>query len=340
MNEVQSQVHGAGVSATEQPLLSVQNLEVEYRTKRGAVRAVNDVSFDIMPNEVVGLAGESGSGKSTIAYAVTRLHKPPAYIAGGKIKFRSTDLLQMDEEELRYFRWNHISIVFQSAMNALNPVLSVGNQIMDVIMTHRDVTKAEARERAAELLQAVGIEPRRISSYPHQLSGGMRQRAVIAIALALNPELIIMDEPTTALDVVVQKQIIKEIQRLKDEFGFSVLFITHDLSLLVEFSDRIAIMYAGEIVEMAPSYEIFNAPKHPYTYQLMHSFPTISGPRVELQGIPGSPPDLITPPSGCKFHPRCKVAIQGKCQQVIPVLQQVGPRHVAACHLLDEEVSA
>jgi len=323
-------------SANSGPLLSVRNLEVEYRTKRGRVKAVDNVSFDINTNEVLGLAGESGCGKSTIAHAVTRILKPPAYITGGQIMFNGRDILTMSEDELRAFRWEHLSIVFQSAMNALNPVLSVGTQIIDAIQAHMAVSKEEARKRALELLDVVGIHGNRIDSYPHQLSGGMRQRAVIAIALALNPEMIIMDEPTTALDVVVQKQIIQEIRQLKEKFGFSILFITHDLSLLVEFSDRIGIMYAGELVEIGPSREIFTEPQHPYTTRLMNSFPTISGPRLELKGIPGSPPDLVAPPSGCRFHPRCDVAIQGRCQEVHPELQQTSPRHFAACHLIDE----
>lgn len=322
--------------ATSQPLLSVIDLEVEYRTKRGRVKAVDHVSFDINNNEVLGLAGESGCGKSTIAHAVTRILRPPAYITGGQILFKGTDILKMSEDQLRAFRWEHLSIVFQSAMNALNPILTVGAQIIDAIQAHMPVSKDEARARALELLDVVGIHGNRIDSYPHQLSGGMRQRAVIAIALALNPEMIIMDEPTTALDVVVQKQIIQEIRQLKDKFGFSILFITHDLSLLVEFSERIGIMYAGELAEIGPSREIFENPQHPYTVRLMNSFPTVSGPRMELKGIPGSPPDLVAPPTGCRFHPRCDVAIAGRCQEVHPELQQTSPKHFAACHLLDE----
>ncbi len=322
----------------DEPLLSVQELEVEYVTKRGRVRAADRVSFDIYPNEVFGLAGESGCGKSTIAHAVTRILRPPAYIVGGRIMMQGMDILQMNEDNLRGFRWEHMSIVFQSAMNALNPVISVGMQIIDAIQAHTDMSKQDARERAKELLNTVGIDPERVDSYPHQLSGGMRQRAVIAIALALNPELIIMDEPTTALDVVVQKQIMKEIRQLKEKFGFSILFITHDLSLLVEFSDRIGIMYAGELVEVAPSRQIFTGSRHPYTYRLMNSFPTVSGPRQKLVGIPGSPPDLVTPPTGCRFHPRCDVALAGRCQEVNPPLIQVGDRHYAACHLVDEKV--
>lgn len=321
------------------PLLEVRDLEVEYWTQRGVVRAVDGVSFNIFPNEVFGLAGESGCGKSTIAHAVTRVLKPPAYITGGEVLFNSDNILALNEEKLRAFRWEHLSIVFQSAMNSLNPVLTVGDQIADVLQTHRQLNKKQARERACELLNVVGIDPKRIDSYPHQLSGGMRQRVVIAIALALNPEMIVMDEPTTALDVVVQKQIIEEIQELKEKFGFSILFITHDLSLLVEFSDRIGIMYAGELIEVSPSRELFSSPKHPYTQRLMSSFPTIYGPRQELRGIAGSPPDLISPPSGCRFNPRCDVAIAGICQQIHPELLQVGPQHRAACHLLNEEAA-
>jgi peptide/nickel transport system ATP-binding protein len=320
----------------DQPLLMVRNLEVEYRTRRGTVRAADNVSFDIFPNEVFGLAGESGCGKSTIAHAVTRILKPPAYISGGSITCLGTDILGLDEANLRGFRWEHMSIVFQSAMNALNPIISIGDQIVDAIQAHVVVSREEARERARDLLRIVGIDVNRLDSYPHQLSGGMRQRAVIAIALALKPELIIMDEPTTALDVVVQKQILKEIQYLKKEFGFSILFITHDLSLLVEFSDRIGIMYAGELVEVGPSRQIFTNPLHPYTDKLMNSFPSLSGARHELSGIPGSPPNLITPPPGCRFHPRCDVALAGKCQEIRPVLKEYEPKHQAACHLVDE----
>jgi peptide/nickel transport system ATP-binding protein len=322
----------------KQPLLQVRDLEVEYRTKRGTVKAVDKVSFELYPNEVFGLAGESGCGKSTIAHAVTRLLKPPAYITGGELMFRNTDLLTMDQETLRDFRWKHMSIVFQSAMNSLNPVLTIGDQIIDAIQAHKVISKKDARDRAHELLKLVGIDAGRINSYPHQLSGGMRQRVVIAIALTLNPELIIMDEPTTALDVVVQKQIMDQIRELKQQFGFSILFISHDLSLMVEFSDRVGIMYAGELVEVAPSREIFNSPKHPYTVKLMNSFPSVTGPMHELTGIPGSPPDLITPPPGCRFHPRCDLAISGRCNVVRPVLKEITPRHLAACHLLDQEV--
>jgi peptide/nickel transport system ATP-binding protein len=219
-------------------------------------------------------------------------------------------------------------------MNALNPVMTIGDQIVDTILAHEGVSNREARQRAAALLDVVGIEVRRLDAYPHQLSGGMRQRAVIAIALALNPPLMIMDEPTTALDVVVQQEILEQIEDLKEQFGFSILFITHDLSLLIEFSDRIAIMYAGQIVEQAAAQELFEAPQHPYTRGLMSSFPALTGEKQRLTGIPGSPPDMLQPPSGCRFHPRCPL-VRPLHTRVVPALRETSPGHYVACHLYD-----
>jgi peptide/nickel transport system ATP-binding protein len=317
--------------STSNPLLDVRDLHVNYLTARGLVKAVNGVSFTIQPGEVVGLAGESGSGKSTIAHAILRILHPPALITGGQAIFEGRDIMQMDDPALEEFRWSKISIVFQSAMNALNPVMKIRDQLTDVMRRH-GMSKAEANQTAVELFDLVGIEPARLDAYPHQLSGGMRQRAVIAIALALKPPLLIMDEPTTALDVVVQKDILEQITLLREKLGFSVLFITHDLSLLVEISTHISIMYAGEIVEKAPARELLEHPFHPYTLGLMNSFPSISGEKVKLTGIPGSPPDLVSPPSGCKFHPRCP-KVMPVCMQQAPSTSQMSEDHFVACHL-------
>ena len=237
----------------------------------------------------------------------------------------------MSDSQLEDFRWAKVSMVFQSAMNSLNPVISIGEQIEDVLVRHNKAKSKEARARAAELLEIVGIESARLKSFPHELSGGMRQRVVIAIALALNPQLMIMDEPTTALDVVVQKDILQQIQALKEAMGFSILFITHDVSLMVEFSDSMGIMYAGEIVEMAPAKEIFANPIHPYTQGLLSSFPSLTGKKRKLSGIPGSPPDLIDPPRGCKFHPRCTACTHRETEEQ-PRFTEVLPGHWVAVH--------
>jgi peptide/nickel transport system ATP-binding protein len=335
-----SEPHPSSVASTEfenkPALLEVRDLYVEYETPRGPVRACDGVSFTITQGEVFGLAGESGSGKSTIAHAMMRLLHPPAVITGGEVLFNGVDVLEMPQERLEAFRWNDMSMVFQSAMNSLNPVTTIGQQISDVLITHKKISKQEAWDRSEELLKIVGIERRRIKSYPHELSGGMRQRAVIAIALALEPPLMILDEPTTALDVVVQKDIMQQIEQLKEQMGFSILFITHDLSLMVEFSTRIAIMYAGQIVELAPARELFDDPLHPYTQGLMNSFPSLTGPRRKLSGIGGAPPDMVAPPSGCRFHPRCD-----RCKpmhtQVMPKLIEVKKNHFVACHLYEED---
>jgi peptide/nickel transport system ATP-binding protein len=253
--------------------------------------------------------------------------------------FRGTDIRALSPKQLEAFRWSKVSIVFQSAMNALNPVLSIGTQISDAIRAHQKLSRSQAYERAAELFRLVGIDTMRLNSFPHQLSGGMRQRAVIAMALALNPELIIMDEPTTALDVVVQRDILQQIEDLQSRFRFSILFITHDLSLLVEFSTRIAVIYAAKIVELAPAAQLFREPKHPYTVGLMSSFPSVSGPKTQLQGIPGNPPNLIDPPRGCRFHPRCphcdptNSPLYRLQTEQAPVLREVAPDHWVACHL-------
>jgi peptide/nickel transport system ATP-binding protein len=267
------------------PLLEIEDLSVEYVTEARTVRAVDRVTFSIAEREVFGLAGESGCGKSTIANAILRLLRDPAVIAGGSIRFAGTDVLALSAEELRDFRWRQVAMVFQSAMNSLNPVMTIGDQIADIYTTHERVSKKTAMARAGELLDLVGIPRDRLRSYPHQLSGGMRQRVVIAMATALRPPLLIMDEPTTALDVVVQQEIMAQIKDLQQELGFAILFITHDISLMVELSDRMAIMYAGRFVETAPAKAIFDAPRHPYTRALMNAFPPMAGPRTRLRGL-------------------------------------------------------
>jgi peptide/nickel transport system ATP-binding protein len=323
------------------PLVELRGLTVEYGLDDKSVRAVDGVNLSIAPGEILGLAGESGCGKSTVANAVMQILRPPARVVGGQILFAGVDLTGKSNEELRRFRWRNVSMVFQSAMNALNPVMRVGDQFVDMMRAHEKVSKRDALKRAGELLSLVGIDSRRVRSYPHELSGGMRQRVIIAMALALRPELVIMDEPTTALDVVVQREILQQVKILQRELGFAVLFITHDLSLLVEIANRIAIMYAGEIVEEAPAGEIHRAPRHPYTVGLMQSFPPLHGPIVRMTGIPGSPPDLAEPPAGCRFHPRCphcrpeNAELYRRQTMERPALLEVSPGHRAACHLLE-----
>jgi peptide/nickel transport system ATP-binding protein len=319
----------------EAPLVEVRNLTVDYVGDNSIARAVNGISFDIGRGEAFGLAGESGCGKSTVAFALARLTRLPGLVSGGSIRFGGEDVLGFSPERLRAFRWSEVSFVFQSAMSALNPVVRISEQIEDAIAAHRPkATRAEMRARAAELFDMVGISPRRLDDYPHQFSGGMRQRICIAMALALEPKLIIMDEPTTALDVVVQRDIIEQICELKNRFGFSILFITHDLGLMIEFCDRIGVMYAGELVEVAPASSILTAPQHPYTRALGRSFPALSGPRIRLEGIAGAPPSLTALPPGCRFNPRCGEAIP-VCTRLVPALRPTpSTGGEAACHLL------
>jgi peptide/nickel transport system ATP-binding protein len=335
---------GAFVSAVAtRTLLELEDVAVEYVLRDRVVRAVDGVSLSVAPGETLGIAGESGCGKSTLANAILQILKPPAQLSGGRVLFEGRDLAAMRGDELRRFRWRHVSLVFQSAMDVLNPVMRVGDQFVDMLKAHEKVKRADALQRAGDLFELVGIDRNRVRAYPHQLSGGMRQRVVIAMALALRPELIVLDEPTTALDVVVQREILQELQQLKDELGFAVIFITHDLSLLVEFSERIAIMYAGEIVELAPADTLFRAPKHPYTVGLMQSFPPLTGPIERIAGIPGSPPNLAAPPAGCRFNPRCPhcdgrdPVLFARQTAERPLLREIAPAHFAACHLLEEE---
>ncbi len=321
--------------SSDRVLMEVRDLTVDYVGENSIARAVNGIDFDIREGEAFGLAGESGCGKSTVAFAIARLTRLPGLVSGGQVRLDGDDVLKFDKARLTAYRWREVSFVFQSAMNALNPVIPISEQIMDVIERHEPkVGKQGARKRAMELFELVGIPPARLDDYAHQFSGGMRQRICIAIALALKPRLIIMDEPTTALDVVVQRDIIEQIVELKNRMGFSVLFITHDLGLMIEFCDRIGIMYSGELVEVAPAESILTDPQHPYTRALGSSFPPLTGPRVRLEGIAGTPPGLTNLPQGCRFAPRCPHAMP-ICREQAPALRFY-PEHrsEAACHLL------
>jgi peptide/nickel transport system ATP-binding protein len=325
-------------AAARKTLVELRGLKVAY----GDVVAVDGIDLTIGAGEILGLAGESGCGKTTVANTLMQILRPPAHIAGGSILFHGDDLTKRSSEQLRRYRWQNVSMVFQSAMNALNPVMRVGDQFVDMMRAHERVSKREALARAGELLDRVGIDKRRVRAYPHELSGGMRQRVIIAMALALHPELVIMDEPTTALDVVVQREILQQVRDLQGELEFAVLFITHDLSLLFEVADRIAIMYAGEIVEEGPAARLHTDAKHPYTLGLIRSFPSLTGPLERMTGIAGAPPDLASPPAGCRFHPRCphcvdEVSPLHTLQTTVrPLLHDVGPEHRVACHLLEQ----
>jgi len=314
-------------------LLRVEGLRVYYYSLRGIVKAVDGVNFSVNRGETLGLAGESGCGKSTLGFTLLRLVPPPGRIVSGRIIFDGVDLVTLPEEKLRReYRWKRISMIFQGAMNALNPVRTVGDQIAEAIMLHEEgITREEALKRAAELLEMVGIDPKRINSYPHELSGGMKQRVIIAMALALNPDLVIADEPTTALDVVVQAQIMNLLKRLKRERGMAMILISHDLSIIAEIADKVAIMYAGKIVERGPADAIYENPQHPYTQLLLRSIPRLRGAK-ELVWIPGAPPDLRMPPPGCRFHPRCPHA-EEICRREEPPEIEVEPEHYVSCWL-------
>jgi len=320
-------------TSTGEHILEVSNLKVYYYAIKGVVKAVDNVSFSLRKGESLGLVGESGCGKSTLGYALIRLVPPPGRVAGGTIKFKGIDLVSMSEEEFRTkIRWKGISMIFQGALNALNPVIRVGDQIAEAYSLHLGLSKREGLMRARELLKTVRMEPDKVKNYPHELSGGMKQRAVIAMALALNPSLVIADEPTTALDVVTQAHIINLLKTIQRERGLTLILISHDLSLVAEIADTVAIMYAGKIVEYGSSEIVYKNPLHPYTDGLMRSIPRLTGEKSELVGIPGEPPDLINPPPGCRFHPRCKFAMD-ICKREEPPTVEFQHGHRVACWL-------
>jgi peptide/nickel transport system ATP-binding protein len=318
------------------PLLEVKDLCVDYVGATADVRAVDRLNLQIFPGEFVGLVGESGCGKSTLLFAISRLLSEPAEIAAGSVTFEGRDLVLLREKQLRHLRWKGFSIVMQSAMNALNPVMNIESQLIDAIDAHDAVPKREARQRAESVLRLVGIDPIHLRSYPHQLSGGMRQRAMIAMALVFTPDLILMDEPTSALDVVAQRSLMAQIKDLQRELHFAIVFVTHDMALVRRYADRIAIMYAGQMLELATTHQIFQEPMHPYTRGLLQAYPSIHGPKEELKGIPGRPPDLRFPPTGCRFRPRCPHAMS-ICGREDPSYCSPRGSDVVRCFLYDEK---
>jgi len=320
-----------------QPLLEVDDLVMHYKIKAGDVSAVDNVSFTIHQGEAVGLVGESGCGKTSAALSLLRLLPANAEYISGEIRLNGDDLLQLTEEKMRERRWKDIAMVFQGAMNSWNPVYRVGDQIREVLDTHyRGQMTIEEQDRHIEaLFRSVGLPAEMADRYPHEFSGGMRQRAVIAMALACSPDLIIADEPTTALDVIVQDQILRELKRIQAEMGMSILYISHDIAVIAEVTDSLGVMYAGKLVEYGPTSEVFSRPRHPYAYLLLRSTPSITGPRRKLAPLEGEPPDLLKPPTGCRFHPRCPFATE-KCVVDEPPLEEISAGHRVACWNYEE----
>jgi peptide/nickel transport system ATP-binding protein len=319
-------------------ILDVAGLSVDYVLDRGDVRAVDDVSFSLDRGEFLGIVGESGCGKSTLLFAVAQLLAPPAQITTGSVTFKGTNLVGLTDKQLSAVRWKDMSVVMQSAMNALNPVKSIGAQFKDVLKAHGKPSSQDIRERSAEVLRMVGIDPLHLRSYPHQLSGGMRQRSMIAMAMLFTPDLVIMDEPTSALDVVAQRALMVQIKELQQQYGFAVIFVTHDMSLVSHFSDRLMVMYAGQIDEFGRTRTVFDHPRHPYTRGLLEAFPSIRGPKTQLRGIPGNPPDLGSPPPGCRFNPRCQHAVD-QCFDTEPDLFGIDGSLVRCLRVADGSIN-
>jgi peptide/nickel transport system ATP-binding protein len=329
---------------TKKSVLSVKNFSIDYLAERGYVHAVRDVSFDLYEGEALGLIGESGCGKSSLGLGLLRLLPKNGYILQpSEILFQENgstlDVLTLDKEALRQYRWNKCAMVFQAALNAFNPVLRISAQIYDTAKAHGLTDKDEVKRRMLNMFELVRLEPNRVfNAYPHELSGGMRQRVLLALGLLLNPPIIILDEPTTALDILTQRTILNVLKDLREKITFSMIFISHDLSIAAELADRVATMYAGTLVEVGPVYDMFYRPLHPYTYGLIHAMPKLAEEDEELISIPGSPPDLIEPPPGCKFHPRCPYMTE-ECTFEEPQLEEHAPGHVVACYHIDEVIA-
>jgi peptide/nickel transport system ATP-binding protein len=324
----------------EEPLVEIRDIRVHYTSVRGLYRVVDGVSFDVMPNEVLGIAGESGCGKSTLVEGLLRLIVPPGKIASGQAVStaltqgvtNNCDILSVSDEEYRRLRWKNISYIPQGSMNSLNPVMKVENQIIDAIQTHAPMPKPDAQKRVAELLQVVGLSPQVAGLYPHELSGGMKQRVIIAASIALKPRLVIADEPTTALDVTIQKLVLQTLMRVKRELGCTIIVVSHDMPVHAQIADRLVIMYAGRVMEVGSVMELFNDPLHPYSRGLISTIPSITQERKRLAGIPGASPSPLAWPAGCRFHPRCNQAM-AVCQDVEPEAAEVRPGRFVACHL-------
>ncbi len=315
---------------TEQ-VLQVENFTMRYKTRKGDVSAVEDVSFTLERGEALGLVGESGCGKTSLAVALLRLLPDNARILAGRIKINGADMLTISDGEVRRRRWKEIAMVFQAAMNSLNPVYTVKDQIVEAMQHHNpELSNHEMEKRIDELFGLVGLDPVLKSQYPHQYSGGMRQRAVVALALACNPDIIIADEPTTALDVIVQDGLLKRLRDIQQRLNMAMIYISHDIAVIAEVSDRVAVMYAGRLVEIGRTEDIFHNPRHPYTAALMQSFPSVSGEKQELVMLPGEPPDLLHPPQGCRFHPRCPNRV-ARCGRDVPALLECGQQQRVAC---------
>lgn len=312
------------------PLLDVRHLTMHYVTKMGEVHAVDDVTFSVDYGEAIGLVGESGCGKTSIALTLLRLLPDNARFLGGQVLFEGLELTGLPEDEMRKIRWRGISMIFQAAMNSLNPVYRVGDQIIEAMQAHMNIAYKDARRKVAELFDLVGLAPELMDRYPHEYSGGMKQRAVIAMALACDPKLIIADEPTTALDVIVQDRILRRIDEVRRKLNMAMMYISHDIAVIAEVSQRIGVMYAGNLVEFGETVTIFQRPAHPYTVALMSAFPSVRGEKRKLKGLPGEPPDLLHPPSGCRFHPRCAFATE-VCTAQSPPYEELEPGHFVAC---------